>query len=161
MSRHADMRPTPVTVAVALLAAGLIVSLAQVGFRLLADSGSGASVAGFVIALALYVAMGGLVAAIAYGRRWALVAYFVLFVLSLPSLESSLAQRLDQGVAGLAWAAAATAVEVIALGLLISRPSRVWFAAAEKASAVTADASLGEPALQPPQSWEGRHGPKR
>ncbi len=120
-------RPTAVTVAVCLIGWALIV---DVSVRLASLSNPaaslvwplrGAAIIGFAVAI-------GLVTAMAFGRRWALIVYTVLFVLgaliSLPALLT-----VHHTTVSLAWFACDTAMRAVAIVLLFGRPATAWFAA--------------------------------
>jgi len=66
-----------------------------------------------------------LLTAIALGQRWAVMVYVVFFVLGLPLL---LLSAVHDDAGGLVWTIAETTVELVAIGLLFSRPARAWFA---------------------------------
>jgi hypothetical protein len=71
---------------------------------------------------------GGICAAVAYGRRWAVYLYVVLFIGGLLQLAAS-ATKAHSNPAGFAWNVTLTAVGAAALVLLFSRSARIWFAA--------------------------------
>jgi hypothetical protein len=121
-------RPTAVRTAVWLIVWALIVnvsvtlaSLSNPDAGLLDWPLRGAGAVGFALAI-------GLVTAIAFGRRWALIVYTVLFVLSsLLSLPALL--TVQHTTASLAWFACDTAIRAVAIVLLFGRPATAWFAA--------------------------------
>jgi hypothetical protein len=152
-------RPTAVKVAVWLIVWALIVNMAATLATLASSDGSvpdwplhGATAAGFVVAL-------GLVAAIAFGRRWALVAYTVVFafgsILSLPSLLTE-----SHTTVSLAWFAVGRALDATAIVLLFGRPATAWFAAYRPPRPGRPDAA-NPPRPAVPAAWHpdptGRH----
>ena len=79
-----------------------------------------------VLAIELVVT-GGLLMAMAYGKRWARIVYIVLVALALPAmLFQALAP--SQG-GGIFWSLVTLALEVGAACLLLGRPANDWFAA--------------------------------
>jgi Protein of unknown function (DUF2510) len=121
-------RPTAVKAAVCLIAWALIVNISAMLASLSRPDAyaliwplRGASAVGFVVTI-------GLVTAIAFGRRWALIVFTVLFVLgSLLSLPALLTTQ--HTTSSLAWFAADTAIRAVAIVLLFGRPATAWFAA--------------------------------
>jgi hypothetical protein len=122
-----------VKVAVGLLGGVLVVNIARIPFLHFGLVGPFLQavflfgVFGSVCVCALGVA---LVAAIAFGRRWALIVFVVFFVLGLPELGLSATRQLHSSVPGFGWLVASTAVEALAISLLFSRSAREWFARA-------------------------------
>ena len=114
-------RPAPVKVAV-----GLIGGLFIAGVLRNAVLGSHSPSFSLIVAILGNVLIGAvLLTAIALGQRWAVMVYVVFFVLGLPLLLSS---AVHGNVAGSIWSIVETAVELVAIGLLFSRPARAWFA---------------------------------
>lgn len=121
-------RPTAVRAAVWLIVWVLIVnvsvlltSLSSPDAGLLDWPTRGAGAIGIAVAI-------GLVTAIAFGRRWALIVYTVLFVLgSLLTLPTLL--TVQHTAASLAWLATGSAMRAVAVVLLFGRPATAWFAA--------------------------------
>ena len=115
------IRPTPVKVAVGLMGGLLIAAVARN-----AVLGSHSSSLSLIVAILGNVVVGAvLLTAIALGQRWAVMVYVVFFVLGLPLL---LLSAVHDNAAGLVWMIARTAIELVAIGLLFSRPARAWFA---------------------------------
>ena len=130
-------RPLPVTIAIWLN----VVALAAAGINAVVRSFTVAQPAGphqvspwlilalFLIVLAL---VGGLLAALAFGRRWAWWVWLVIFVLGPPTEWSGLQQALEQGGLSATRYVVLTVLEVIAIVLLLLRPSRQWYGIGRK-----------------------------
>lgn len=128
----AGPRPPAVTVALWLLGSGaalnLIIYLAR-GSRV-STTRAGAETSFWATVLVLLLGLGlevGLLAALAYRRRWAYIAFLVLSLLYLPFLWSDARSQLDRGAADFLWFVVTTALQAIALVLLLRRPAREWF----------------------------------
>jgi hypothetical protein len=112
-------RPAPVKVAVGLMSGLFIAAAAR---NAVLGSHSHSLIVAILVQAAIVTV---LLTAIALGQRWAVMVYVVLFVLGLPLL---LLSAVHDNAAGLVWTIAGTAVELVAIGLLFSRPARAWFA---------------------------------
>jgi hypothetical protein len=125
-------RPTSVKGALGLLGGVLVVSIGITLFVNLRPSQPGfvVGLVGAALAGLAFAGLTGLLAAIAFGRRWALIVFTVLFACSLPAPALSLARQ-HHSPADFVWQVATTALEAIAIGLLFSRSARAWFAAVE------------------------------
>ena len=120
-------RPTSVKVAVGLIAGQLVAGVMEelVRSTRLAQPDAALSL---LVVMAIEVAVtGGLLAAVAYGKRWARIVYIVLVVLALPAMALQ-ALAPSQG-GSIFWTLAAFAFEVGAVCLLLGRPAGDWFAA--------------------------------
>ena len=112
-------RPTPVKVAVGLMGGLLIAAMAR-------NAVLGSHSHSLIVAVLVQALIGiVLLTAIALGQRWAVMVYVVFFVLGLPLL---LLSAVHDDAGGLVWTIAETTVELVAIGLLFSRPARAWFA---------------------------------
>jgi uncharacterized membrane protein len=116
-------RPTSVKAAICLLVLDLI---AGIVYNLLRPHPTWINLIAAVMVSA--VVGGGICAAIAYGRRWAVYVYAVLNVGGLLVLVVS-AMDIHHSPAVFVWVATHMAVEVAALVLLFSPSARSWFAA--------------------------------
>ena len=112
-------RPTPVKVAVGLIGGLFIAGVLR---NAVLASHSHSLIVAMLVQAAVEIV---LLTAIALGQRWAVMVYVVLFVLGLPLL---LLSAVHDNAAGLVWTIAGTTVELVAIGLLFSRPARAWFA---------------------------------
>jgi hypothetical protein len=118
-------RPAFVKVAIGLLVVNLIAGIVH---NLLRPHPTWITLIAAVMVSA--VVGGGICAAIAYGRRWALYIYVVLFVGGLLVLVVS-AMDIHNNPAGFAWNLTTTAVGAAALALLCSKSASRWFAAVD------------------------------
>ena len=119
-------RPTSVKIAIALIAGQLLLGVVEelVRSTRLAQPGAALSLL-LVMAIELAVT-GGLLAAIACGKRWARIVYIVLVALALPAM---VLQALAGGQGGGFWSLVTLALEVGAACLLLGRSAGEWFAA--------------------------------
>lgn len=122
-------RPTSVKLALGLIAGELVASVVEELVRTAGPAQPGGAFSLFVV-LAIEVAVtGGLLTAMACGKRWARIVYIVLVVVALPAMALQ-ALAPSQGSSGdLTWTLAALAFEVGAVCLLLGRPARDWFVA--------------------------------
>jgi hypothetical protein len=141
-------RPTSVKAALGLIAGQLVTGVVE---ELVRATGPGQPDAALSLLVVLAIELGltgGLLTAIAYGKRWARIVYIVLVVLALPAMVLQ-ALAPSQGSGGnLIWTIAALAFEVGAVSLLLGRPARDWFSACNACSSFA-------PAWYPDPS--GRH----
>jgi hypothetical protein len=86
----------------------------------------------------------GLVLAIAFGRRWAVVIYILLFVGSgYVQLAADPSAGLAQGALAFIWGLLSLSIDTVAVALLLMPSSRAWFAASKAARRAAAPASAG------------------
>jgi hypothetical protein len=126
-----EPRPTCVTVALCLIAAGLAISTLRLfSTQLLGwpapvtDVSAVSSITAVLVVDALWA---GLVAAMVYRRRWAYLVYLVVFVLGLLGFISTAQRLLDQSQATLAWSAVAELVQLSGFVLLLLPTARHWY----------------------------------
>jgi len=120
-------RPTSVKVALGLVAGQLAIGITQVLAR--STQAQPGAALGLLVVLAIEVTVtGGLLLAMAYGRRWARIVYIVLVVLALPAMALGVLTP-SQGSGGVPWSLTALACELGAVCLLLSRPTGDWFVA--------------------------------
>jgi hypothetical protein len=128
----AGPRPPAVTVALCLLGCGAALSLITylAGGSRVSTSSAGAEMSLRATVLFLLLVLGlevGLLVALAYRRRWAYIAVLVLSLLYLPLLWSDARSQLDRGATHFLLFVVTTALQAIALVLLLRRPAREWF----------------------------------
>lgn len=136
-SEHPSSRPRPVTVALWLIIATYVVGVVTLVARQITGSPSVGTHQPsrwltFAVLLVVYALVGGLIAALAFRRRWAWWVWLVLFVLGLPALWSGLHRSLDQGAFSATRYAVLTALDVAAVVLLLLRSSRQWYGVGRK-----------------------------
>jgi hypothetical protein len=115
-------RPQPVRWAVYLLLATSIVGLVVTIFAYWS-----------LLTLVFAFAVIGLVYAIALGRRWAFILTAFLTLSGLIGLPISAHDYLARGIPMLVYAVAATAIDVLAVILLLMPSARRWFTASKAA----------------------------
>jgi hypothetical protein len=125
-------RPLPVTIAVwlnvvALVAGGIIAGVSS--FSVTQPAGAHQVSPWLILAFYLVVLalMSGLLAALAFGRRWAWWLWLVMSVLGLTTLWSDLQHALEQGGLAAARFVLFSTLNVIALVLLLLPSSREWY----------------------------------
>ena len=138
ISERTSPRPRPVTVALGIIIATYAVSGVTLVVRVLSAHWPAAATPqstrwlAIVLLLVVYALMGGLIAALAFRRRWAWWVWLVLFVAGLPGVWSGLQRSLDQGAFSGTRYAFLTALDVAAVVLLLLRSSRQWYGVGRK-----------------------------
>ncbi len=126
-------RPRTVTVALWIIVATFVIGAVIAAVREFVGPSSQVSSGQVPLAAALAVTlvgfglMGGLIAALAFRRRWAWWIWLVLFVVGLPGVWSGLRRSFEHGWFNGAENALFAALDVAAMILLLLRPSREWY----------------------------------
>ena len=120
-------RPTSVKLALGLIGGELVVGVVEELVRSTRVAQPNAAFSLLVVVVIELAVTGGLLAAIAYGKRWARIVYIVLVVLALLAMAL---QALTPSQGGsIFWTLVTLALEVGAVCLLLGRPAGDWFAA--------------------------------
>ncbi len=120
-------RPTSVKLALGLMAGQLLVGLVEELVRSTRAAQPNAALSLLLVVVIELAVTGGLLVAIAWGKRWARTVYIVLVALALPAMALD-ALAPSQG-GSIFWSLVTLALEVGAVCLLLGRPAGEWFAA--------------------------------
>lgn len=145
-------RPRPVSAALLLLIASWCVGLI---FLLVSPPTANEQTATRIVVIVAEAAYAGLIAALAYRRRWAYVVYLVLAVLTLPYAWSGARRSFDLGP----WRAAnyviGQAVVIAVVVLLLRRPAREWYGFGPKTAGGAGEWRLDPSGRHQHRYWDG------